>query len=364
MAFAHKQYDRHFREYTVVGISAAFAPFFSRSFHRLYGRTFEEIIVVVKNGQFYHFQVRGDRERLSRSFLRRINAGRVDLAALTKILGDHLPGYRQLVTLPSRCYTLYSLRQFYRYYRMFLPVAYAGMDTIDALSELVASKRSAYRRWAVDVRKRAEAIYKVGESVFIPRYLRWLKRHYLPTYSPVLLRYVFYIEMDRFLHGRGKLPSLTMLVDRRRLCLLRFSPFSRYRLLTGRQAVRMIAVKRLFDPQGAQDPNVEELRGQVAFPGRVTGKVRIVRLRSQMAQFRAGEILVTTMTDPAYLPIMKMASAFVTNEGGMLSHAAIVARELRKPFVIGTRIAAHVLHNGDVIEVDATKGVVRIVKRA
>lgn len=364
MVWDRKLYDRYFREYTVVGISAAFASFFSRSFDRLYGRTFEEIIAVVKNGRFYHFQIRGDRERLSRSFLRQVNAERADLAALGQILARYLPSYQRLATLPTRRYKLQTLQQFYRFYRMFLPVAYAGMDTIDFLSELDPSRRSSYRRWVVSVRKRAEAIYKIGESVFIPRYLNWLARRHLPGYSPALLRYVFYIEMNRFLSGRGKLPTPNVLASRQRFSIIRFSPFSRYRLLTGRPAARMIAAKRLFDPQGAQDHNVEELRGQVAFPGRVTGKVRIVRLRSQMASFRGGEILVTTMTDPTYLPIMKMASAFVTNEGGMLSHAAIVARELRKPCVIGTRIAAHVLHNGDIIKVDATAGVVRIVKRA
>lgn len=60
---------------------------------------------------------------------------------------------------------------------------------------------------------------------------------------------------------------------------------------------------------------------------------------------------------------MQKAAAFVTNEGGIICHAAIVARELGKPCIVGTKIATKVLKDGDYVEVDANKGVVRILKR-
>lgn len=59
---------------------------------------------------------------------------------------------------------------------------------------------------------------------------------------------------------------------------------------------------------------------------------------------------------------MKKASAIVTDDGGITCHAAIVARELKTPCVVGTKIATHVLKDGDMVEVDADKGSVRIVK--
>ena len=69
------------------------------------------------------------------------------------------------------------------------------------------------------------------------------------------------------------------------------------------------------------------------------------------------------MIKPDYLSAMKKAVAFVTDEGGITCHAAIVARELNKPCIIGTKIATKVLKDGDEVEVDADKGVVKILKR-
>ena len=79
---------------------------------------------------------------------------------------------------------------------------------------------------------------------------------------------------------------------------------------------------------------------------------------------KSGDIIVTTMTTPDYLMAMKMAAAIVTEEGGLTSHAAIIARELGIPCIIGTKIATQVFKNGDMVEVDAEKGVVRIIARA
>jgi pyruvate,water dikinase len=67
------------------------------------------------------------------------------------------------------------------------------------------------------------------------------------------------------------------------------------------------------------------------------------------------------MTTPDYVSSMKVAGAIVTNEGGLLCHAAIISRELGKPCVIGTKIATQVLKDGDMVEVDADNGVVRII---
>ena len=75
--------------------------------------------------------------------------------------------------------------------------------------------------------------------------------------------------------------------------------------------------------------------------------------------FAVGAILVCDNTDVRYLPYMRKAAAIVTNRGGILSHAAIIARELRKPCVTGTQVATAMLKDGDRIEVDATRGTVR-----
>lgn len=108
---------------------------------------------------------------------------------------------------------------------------------------------------------------------------------------------------------------------------------------------------------------VHELRGQVAQRGNVTGRVRVVRNQREMTAVEKGDILVAPMTTPDFLPAMKKAAAFVTNEGGITCHAAIVSREFKKPCIIGTKIATNVLHDGDLVEVDAERGVVTILER-
>lgn len=102
-----------------------------------------------------------------------------------------------------------------------------------------------------------------------------------------------------------------------------------------------------------------EIKGSIAYPGLVKGKAILIKNKEMFNKFKEGDIVITSMTNPDYLPILRNALAFVTDEGGITCHAAIAARELKKPCIIGTKIATKVLKDGDVIEVDANKGVVR-----
>lgn len=101
------------------------------------------------------------------------------------------------------------------------------------------------------------------------------------------------------------------------------------------------------------------IKGQVAFLGLTRGRARIILSKADIHKVKSGEVLITAMTTPEYLSAMKKAIAFVTDEGGVTCHAAIVARELKKPCIIGTKIATQVFKDGDSVEVDAEKGIVR-----
>ncbi len=109
------------------------------------------------------------------------------------------------------------------------------------------------------------------------------------------------------------------------------------------------------------DEDVTILHGQAAFAGKVTGVIRVCLSLEAIDNFKDGEILVASMTRPEYVPAMKKASAFITDEGGITCHAAIIARELKKPCVIGTKRATKILKDGDVVEVDADNGTVTII---
>lgn len=106
-------------------------------------------------------------------------------------------------------------------------------------------------------------------------------------------------------------------------------------------------------PRGA-----ELLRGLGAAPGIASGAARVVRSREKAAALRDGEILVTHMTAPDWVPLMRRAAAIVTDSGGMTCHAAIVSRELGLPCVVGTAEATKVLHDGELVTVDGGEGVV------
>lgn len=112
------------------------------------------------------------------------------------------------------------------------------------------------------------------------------------------------------------------------------------------------------------------LKGLPASPGLATGKVRIIEDPKDIKEFKDGEILVTLMTSPDWVPAMKKASAIITNNGGMTCHAAIVSREMQIPCLVGTtsrgNAATNVLKNGQEITVDTKNGVVYdgIIKEA
>lgn len=87
-----------------------------------------------------------------------------------------------------------------------------------------------------------------------------------------------------------------------------------------------------------------------------SGRVRIIRDAKQMSSFKPGEILVTEITDPDWEPIMKIASAIITEKGGRTSHAAIVSRELGVPCVVGTGNATKVLKDNQLVTIDCSSG--------
>ncbi|GAA4790826.1 phosphoenolpyruvate synthase [Actinomycetospora chlora] len=98
------------------------------------------------------------------------------------------------------------------------------------------------------------------------------------------------------------------------------------------------------------------LRGLPATPGRATGPVRVLHSPDEGAELRPGEVLVAPLTNPDWLPTLRRAAAIVTDTGGATCHAAIAARELGVPCVVGTRRATSVLADGRVVTVDGGAG--------
>lgn len=104
------------------------------------------------------------------------------------------------------------------------------------------------------------------------------------------------------------------------------------------------------------------VKGLPASPGKAAGKAHVILDPADIDSFKEGEILVTTMTAPDWVPAMKKAKAIVTDAGGMTCHASIVSRELGIPCIVGTKSrseeATHRISDGQLITVDATNGIV------
>ncbi len=120
------------------------------------------------------------------------------------------------------------------------------------------------------------------------------------------------------------------------------------------------AMSHEYPADVAQQDDAHLLRGSPGSAGTYTGTVRIVRGESDFAKVRPGDVLVCPVTTPAWTVLFPLIGALVTDGGGVLSHAAIVAREHGVPAVLGTGVATHALSDGQLVSVDGTAGKVEI----
>ncbi|MFA5155175.1 MAG: PEP-utilizing enzyme [Patescibacteria group bacterium] len=106
----------------------------------------------------------------------------------------------------------------------------------------------------------------------------------------------------------------------------------------------------------------QAIKGLATFDfGTVSGTVKVIKNISDFKNFSAGQVLVTEMTSPNFLPLMKKARAIITDEGGLTCHAAIVSRELKIPCIIGVRIATQALQDGERVEMKSGNGIIKIL---
>jgi len=143
-----------------------------------------------------------------------------------------------------------------------------------------------------------------------------------------------------------------------------------YQCLSGVESVQFVdetgyllsRIARQHQVVVVDDPDV--LRGQTAWPGVHRGRARVVLAPDAMGQtIEKGEVLVSIQSSPALMPLLTRAGAIVTDEGGVACHAAIICRELKIPTLIGTGSATQSINTGDLLEVDATSGMVRVLER-
>ncbi len=195
---------------------------------------------------------------------------------------------------------------------------------------------------------RKDAVFRAGANSY-PLIKEIAKRLNLTT---VQLKFLTLDEVKVALESEKV--NLAELNSRMKHCIVTFDneKLVIYSGETANQLASMIYEEKAED-------GLVEIKGMSAFPGIVSGVVKILRNAEDMKKFGQGDILVSMATNPNLISAMKIAGAIVTDEGGITCHAAIVSRELRIPCVIGTKVATKWLKDGDKVEVDAVKGVVR-----
>lgn len=170
------------------------------------------------------------------------------------------------------------------------------------------------------------------------------------------LRFLIFDEYELALNGK----DMSKLADSRQKYSIHFSNRGKTQYFHGIKAKQIKKKLRFVRDDISQ--HTEELKGSTAYPGKVKGVVKIINTTQEMMKMHPGNVLVSHMTNPDIVRVMKIAAAIVTDLGGITCHAAIVSRELKTPCVTGTKIATQVLKDGDVVEVDADKGIVRKLK--
>jgi len=196
----------------------------------------------------------------------------------------------------------------------------------------------------VDFRNNYDYIlYKANE------YLHLKVKEILPKEYQEHLKFLFIKEVFN-----NQLPSFETIEQRKRGYIYFDNKLELVEDSTKWLEKKNITIKKL------QDGNV--IKGSIAYNGITTGKVCQVFKKEDFEKFQKGDILVTTMTTPKFTPILKIAGAIVTDEGGITCHAAIIARELKVPCIIGCKNATEVLKNGMIVEVNANEGIINIKK--
>jgi len=123
-----------------------------------------------------------------------------------------------------------------------------------------------------------------------------------------------------------------------------------------RPITTVVSNQKTLDVQTTKISQKPDLTGEQASPGTASGTIIIIKSPKEINRVKKGQILVTSMTTPDFVPAMKIVSGIITDKGGQTSHAAIVSRELGVPCVVGTKIATKFFNEGDIITLNGTTG--------
>ncbi|MFA6466947.1 MAG: PEP-utilizing enzyme [Patescibacteria group bacterium] len=165
-------------------------------------------------------------------------------------------------------------------------------------------------------------------------------------------------EISKYLASK-KLPNQNILLERKNEYLLAMTNLKTKTIK--RQVIQKTLTKYLASENLA---NVSELKGIITYSKKVAGPAKIVLKKEQLSKIKSGDILITIMTNPEFIPSLKKVAGIVTDYGGLTCHASIISREMKIPCIVATKHATAIFKDGDLIEIDDKKSIVRKLKLA
>jgi phosphohistidine swiveling domain-containing protein len=301
-----------------------------------------------------------DMERLAKKV--REQHGQMDEKALIELFRRDKAFRRQLESLRDKYYCLTALNAGERTAESLLP------DLAEKIARPTPpqSPVAVPKEIADDLRMLRIMIYFKDElSTYVVPYVQYgLKRQWDAAAAALKVSFegLNQLLMSEIIDGLERPQNFQGLIEKRSQASFFFhAPFRPTRGLEGTKAKVEIAS---IENQAHQEDYsaIREVIGKTGSRGHAIGTVQKILSSDEIANFQEGNILVTVYTAPEFVPAMKKAAAIVTDTGGLTCHAAIVSRELGKPCIIGTKNATKVLKDGDLVEVDADAGVIRILK--
>jgi len=171
------------------------------------------------------------------------------------------------------------------------------------------------------------------------------------------LSYISFNEIIYFLKGKMTVTEIDRLQKLRKKRYIAKNFNGREEIIADNFEKEFVNAKKNITEENIR----EEIKGMAINKGVVKGEVMMIDQKTPLNKIRPGKIIVTQMTSPDMTSALKKAKAIITDEGGLLCHAANIAREFGTIAIVGTKIATKVLKDGDSVEVDANKGIVKIV---
>jgi phosphohistidine swiveling domain-containing protein len=149
-----------------------------------------------------------------------------------------------------------------------------------------------------------------------------------------------------------------IIIDRKNgYCTLKLK--GKWRECFGKEAQKISFNFKALENDKIKNDTKKEICGQIATRGYIVGKVRIIKSLNDLNRVENNDIIVSSMTTPEYTSAIERAGGFITDEGGITCHAAIISREFNIPCIVGTKNATKVLKDGQVVELNALNGTIK-----